>query len=400
MHISGPRGCAFPVADVDRKTFPNLDLLSPVLGTMLFRDFPNRFLFGALGSYDRSDALADTIRMIWSNRGYDPNYLNHFWALKTGSPRPVIRGGPAVINVATNLTNGSRYLFAPFVTQRDFGSGRFEQYLTDLNAWLDPIGMTPRKGDGLPNSADVKFFETAVTSAAFPWVSPSRFLQIPYQDDGVIALVDGGYYEGTGAETLADLYSELSQPAEMTYQLGPDSEVEKLMLEKGCERIAFFHEAYKAAAKASLTKDCVIRFSLNAIVIRTHVDGDRFARRSQNFFTDPVLTMLSTRGQRSRDALVTLLDRMCLDCGPMEKLEFVSDGQLFESTIEPADLSLPLGWTMPASSIALMESVVVPDDVSGFEGVTDPTDLNQILDNQRSQNFGEVRRLTHLLAKP
>jgi hypothetical protein len=395
-----PRDCALPPIDAARQTFPNLDLLSPVLGTMLFRDFPNRFVFGTLGSYDRSDALADAIRTIWSDRGYDPNYLNHFWALKAGSPHPGIRGGPAVINVATNVTSGSRYLFAPFVTQLDYGSGRFEQYLPDLNADLDPIGATTEVDAGLPGSADVKFFETAVTSAAFPWMSPSRFLKIPYWNDAAIALVDGGYFEGTGAETLADLYTEISQPTEMTFQIGPDAEVEKLMLERGCERIALLHEADKGVTEASLPADCVIRFSLNAVVVRTEVDDDRFARGSSSFFTDPLAAILSTRGQRSRDALMTLLDRMCPGCGPLAKLEFSGEGRLFQSTMVPGDLSLPLGWTMPASSIAVMDTVVVPDDVPDFQGVTDEADLAQILDNQRFQNFNEVKRLTQLLAKP
>jgi hypothetical protein len=126
----------------------------------------------------------------------------------------------------------------------------------------------------------------------------------------------------------------------------------------------------------------------------------RFVAARQNFFTDPVTTMLGTRGQRSRDAMMTLLDRMCANCGAMERLEYMSEGNLLESVMNPTDLSLPLGWTMPASSIELMQTVVVPNDPVDFKGVSNIEDLSQILDNQRNQNFASVEKLAKVLEKP
>ena len=397
-NTQSPQGCA-AAGGKTAKPFPNLDLLSPVIATMLFRDFPNRFVRGAFGSYDRSDALADTVRTIWSDRSYDPYYLNHFWRLDARKSMLSNRGGPAVINVATNVTNGSRYLFSPFVNQFNYGSGRFEEYLSDLNEGLEPVMGESIAAQGPRPAVDVKFFDTAMTSAAFPWMSPSRYLST-YLDGANVALVDGGYFEGTGAETVADLYSELAWSGTFTYQLSPDTPVEKLMIDRGCRQIVFQLDSSIHTPKPDVPSQCVVRFSLYSILIRTNSDVSRFVAARQNFFTDPVTTMLGTRGQRSRDAMMTLLDRMCANCGAMERLEYMSEGNLLESVMNPTDLSLPLGWTMPASSIALMQTVVVPNDPVDFKGVSNIEDLSQILDNQRNQNFASVEKLAKILEKP
>jgi hypothetical protein len=92
--------------------------------------------------------------------------------------------------------------------------------------------------EGPRPAVDVKFFDTAMTSAAFPLMSPSRYLST-YLEGASVALVDGGYFEGTGAETVADLYSELACSGTFTYQLSPDTPVEKLMIDRGCRQIVF-----------------------------------------------------------------------------------------------------------------------------------------------------------------
>ena len=50
---------------------------------------------------------------------------------------------------------------------------------------------------------------------------------------------------------------------------------------------------------------------------------------------------MSTIGQRSRDALNTLLDRVRVNCGPLGKQQSC-DGQLIESAMEPADIEIGL----------------------------------------------------------
>ena len=193
---------ADPDQDCDRNTvdtpfqpFENPDILSPVIGTMLFRDFPNRMSIGVFGEFDRSDALLDTIRSGRDVAPLDAGYTSHFWELRPDA-EPLVRGGPAVISVATDVSTGSRYLFAPFQMVFQYGLGRYGQFMSDMNAGLDPLGgSTEPSPDASRSSADVGFFDAAVTSAAFPWVSPSRILEVPYWRRSAGNLVDGGYYE-------------------------------------------------------------------------------------------------------------------------------------------------------------------------------------------------------------
>jgi hypothetical protein len=57
------------------------DHLSPVLAALLFQDFPNKVLRGALGPFDRARALALSLSSSNGSKGarVERPYWSHFW---------------------------------------------------------------------------------------------------------------------------------------------------------------------------------------------------------------------------------------------------------------------------------------------------------------------------------
>jgi hypothetical protein len=299
------------------------DHLSPVIAALLFRDFPNKISFGAFGPPDRADALAASLA---SSLGRDPAeanplYWDHYWATANKSE---IRLGetPAIVHVATNAVSGKRYIFAPFAFS--FVGDRIEEALNDLN-WEGPDEAGPR-------SSDIRLMDAAVASASFPWITPSRVLEGRLQER--IALVDGGYLEASGAETVRDIVAELQFPnpaydgASIVPMQPPRSSTPD-RLTAGCDlpRIEYVPRTVGTEEVPSYGDNedaCRILIELHVITIRAEVPYQRGVN-SQNFFVDPLTALLSARSRRGETARFGLLSQLCgrLYCPP--QVEDVAD---------------------------------------------------------------------------
>jgi len=345
---------------VDRAAADNL---SPVVATMLFHDLPNKLLFGLLGRRDRADALVESIVDSVGNPRANSNYWDHFWSLSKDG-RLQLGKGPAVIEVATNAVSGRRYVFAPF--RFSDPSERFETSLTDFN-WTD-VG-------GKRHLSDISLFDAAVASASFPWVTPSRL--IVGNDGDRLALVDGGYIDNSGTETVRDILAELQAPnpqflGATVFQgwhrpgsARPDART------KDCDLLEIENLSRTSVGeKPSYAADdrdehCHVLIDLRVIAIRAEPPNDRSAKR-QNFFFDPAIAMMSARARRGDTARYGLLSQMCGAPTCSSEQEWATQLGVYESVIDTEDLTLPLGWQIRRESLTRLYDAIVPRGPTEF----------------------------------
>jgi hypothetical protein len=173
------------------------DFLAPSLANMFFVDFTQRWLPGAWFD-DRSRALTRAWEHAARQQGVDA-FAQPFSALyETADGRPDT-GTPALFLNSTTVAEGRRFIQHPF---RPMATPQAQPWTAafDGAAWLDPR---------------VPLSEAVLNSARFTYVSPAGTLEAA-PPPGVTApvpdrlqLVDGGYFENSGATTLGEVKRHL-----------------------------------------------------------------------------------------------------------------------------------------------------------------------------------------------
>lgn len=379
------RGCEGESRSENDIDLLSTDHLSPVIAALLFQDFPNKLLFGLLGPRDRSSALIASLSSTFE--GDEGQYWDHYWDV-TADGAMRLGEGPAIVDVATNAVSGKRFVFAPF--SFSFPAGRFEEAVHDLN-WEGPDEAGPRV-------SDVGFIDAAVASASFPYVTPSVVLDGKLQER--VALVDGGYLDNSGAETLRDIVAELQSPniafdGATINGIAPPSSWSDMGQHSGCAIGNYLQylpiDPAGAFPGEIIDGDdpCRIDFSLHAITIRSAVPYRRSADQP-NFFLDPLTAVASTRWRRAETARLALLSQLCggWSCAP--QVEWLYDWRLYESVVMTDYLTLPLGWFMPPTTIERLEKYVAPLPTDEFDlNAAPPSGMAAIIDWQ-SNKFGTM----------
>lgn len=350
------------------------DNLAPVVGVMLFRDFLNKILFGILPGPNRSEALVYSLsgsRDLGSD--LNPFYYNHYWRELEGGERRLV-GGPAIVPVATNLVSGKPYIFAPFEIN-DLRNG-FEQSLCDLCdlSWIGPDEVGIRLFDS-------GFYDVAVASASFPYVTPS--LALPSVYGGRVGLVDGGYIDNSSTEVLLEIAKALhspnrffdgAAPGHISFPANADMELETRdcygpsMFGGGMSISAIPKPYENSGASVQETEigggdvdNCSASVEFITITIRSEPTRDRFIGQ-QSFFLDPVAALLNGRARRAELARLRLYDWQCAAGAicPRQVGAGIDVGFL-DSVIRPQDVDLPLGWKMPLAGLLSMSNIVSPE---------------------------------------
>ncbi|MGX9118888.1 hypothetical protein ACWTU6_19810 [Mesorhizobium sp. BHbsci] len=312
INLAEPMGCK-DHNEEDPKSIDRLsaDHLSPVLAALFFKDFPNKF-WPVFGDGDRSDALSESIlNSIHLPRDKsNPLYFEHYWS-KGAEDQLVLNDRPALVDVATNLMSGKRYVFAPFVFS--FPKQRFEEGLLDLN-WQgdDEAGI---------RSSDIHLMDAAIASASFPYVTPSRVLHGMFGQS--IALVDGGYIDNSGGETARDILAELQDPnvdfdGSTLLGLQPPRSYQPPTVASDCHHSPqYVPVADPRSPPDTRVETCGVKFSVYVISIRAEVPYERGVG-AQNFFLDPITSLLKARSRRGETARYALLSQLCgsYNCPP------------------------------------------------------------------------------------
>ena len=190
-----------------RKTL-GTDLLSPLVAATLFPDFGQRFIPYPFQSLDRARSLEMAFESATSE--YDPkdkirpfadSFLNH-WK-PAGST-------PALFMNATDAGSGRRVLISPFALRG--ANGQSEDEAT-IQFPFYPKENPKAKEIPVSRVLDIALSTAAGISARFPWMTPAATIDVSDGRFGSkhrkIRLVDGGYVDNSGVETVLDLLQSI-----------------------------------------------------------------------------------------------------------------------------------------------------------------------------------------------
>jgi len=305
------------------------DFLSPVVATGLFPDFLQRFLPFPIQRFDRARAFEAAVNDAWDQtmpgeeNPFKKGFLEHWPAPKEGVQSE--RAWPALILNTTAVEGGFRVPIQPFENGGLYGplSGDvdFQSYIKE------PIG----------NLFDVTLGTAVSLSARFPWIMPAGSVELqtikrimyrvtnPDRTDlwdewfGTRIyrrLVDGGYFENSGVESLLDIINNQREELDPLY-------------------------AARERAMVNATKDetpVTKRFSLYTIVINSFQEKvDVYAENHRQGISEllsPIRTMLNTRERRGYEAVYRGLQEQMLLEGRFPSF-FV---------LNQTDFRFPLGW--------------------------------------------------------
>ena len=191
-----------PLEKAVRKTLAR-DFLTPLAAAALFPDFTQRFLPFPVGPFDRARALEYTMeaggrsiieapgrRIAAGDNAFKSSVLK-LWNAEQSIPALLIN--------TTDAGSGRRFLIAPFkmvesTSQKKFGA------LVDYQFW-----------DG-KKARDLRLSTAAGISARFPWVTPAASVEDARLPNAKkVKLVDGGYVDNSGVETVLNLKETLDR---------------------------------------------------------------------------------------------------------------------------------------------------------------------------------------------
>lgn len=197
--------------DVDRLL--SSDYLSPLVAGTLFPDFAQRFIPLAIPALDRARALEKGFEFsmvkagIDSDVGFEDSYLAHW--------NPA-RSSPALLMNTTDAGSGRRVVMAPFLIQS--AAVDRESSLIQFPFWRgEQVAPAELRIPARVANTDMRMSTAAGLSARFPWLTPAATLPVVDNATGresKLRLVDGGYIDNSGVDTVLDLIDALKPVAD------------------------------------------------------------------------------------------------------------------------------------------------------------------------------------------
>jgi hypothetical protein len=290
------------------------DFLSPTVAKLLYPDLLARFIPWRIPFFDRATAVEEVWARRWKETTGTDRFRQAFTSLWT---EPGAHNVPLVLLNAAWVEGGNRFLIAPTP-----GGALFE----DARDGLSVIGE------------ELSLATSVHLSARFPYVSPAATVQQDGRTWGHV--VDGGYFENSGAATALDVLDLALRttdcgcftPAVVVIQYRDDPDGQ------GSRR-----------EEQSAVRDCPALTGAPAPLVWV---PDLLA---------PPVTLINTRDARARSSMDTLLDRTRIAHGtPICALLY----QL------PGELHLPLGWLLSNEAQAELDKKLSLIDLSAFSSAS------------------------------
>jgi hypothetical protein len=303
------------------------DHFSPILAHLLFPDLFQQVLPIAVGRFDRSLALEQSVESAWDEvvgskeNPFRAPFLEH-WSDAGAAPALVVN--------TFEIESGNRMLISPFYMSLSAAMGQEwtkSSWFYDQPVAEDGSLMSPRDDewweDRPPVKQDVKLSTALGLSARFPWLLPAGTFK---RGDARVRLVDGGYFENSGAETAYDIVSLLNA-IKMT-PLGKDN-------------------------------DPALR---NFRIYFLAITGQEIYRPATWFgFGDllsPIKGLLASRGARGGLAVFRAIDRITggsCSAGTIDCVDIPQSADMVE--LDQDDLQLPLGFFQSRASLGTIAAV-------------------------------------------
>jgi tetratricopeptide (TPR) repeat protein len=311
------------------------DFLAPIVAGGLFPDFFQRFVPRPIQAFDRAKNFESTITAAWKETM--PSSPNHFadpfldlWQADGASPALILNtthvdGGFRVPITAFEI--GTRWMM--FNDDKIAGVVEFHRLLAG-GANIDiPLVNYP----ALKQDIDLA---TAVSiSARFPWIMPAATVpadvvktiwlnaaETKSEDRGIknVRLVDGGYYDNSGMDTLNELL----------------------------QRLSIFETAQQPDA---VKKHPYVKFYVVSIAGFSGTAEQPWQGVSE--LLSPIRTMLSTREQKGSDAFFHnwISELACHQTNPN------SCPLTYEKwfLLDQSDFQFPLGWQLSRATRSLID---------------------------------------------
>ncbi|MDX2155568.1 MAG: hypothetical protein SFW09_03575 [Hyphomicrobiaceae bacterium] len=305
--LAGPT-TAGPSVESEVSALVHQDYLAPVVAAGLFTDFPQRFLPWPIGALDRSRAFEATLDRVWhrTHPACREKSCMPFSRLFLDTWTPGDRA-PALVLNTTNVDVGYRTTIAPFVIARDI-PGEYSA-LQNFHEALSGRGTGPDGGD-------ITLAAAIGLSSRFPWLMPAATIRLP---DGKpkLRLLDGGIFENSGVDTLADMLIDLAG-----LEIEPSQRKSE---EAKREPWVVFHPIV------------ISGYQLNSDSRDTGLRGEVLS---------PVSAMLSARVQRAGMSSYRLFRERGYHCGKAGQSENCTRGGLRFLVLNHEDFRLPLGWQL------------------------------------------------------
>jgi predicted acylesterase/phospholipase RssA len=287
------------------------DLLAPVVGGLLFPDLVQRFLFWPIERFSRARALEAALE-----RGF------HAASGSCALARPFqdVAQGPALLLNTTEVESGHRVVVSH--VRRD-APGR--PFLT-----LDEVA--PASTPALSTAA--------VLSARFPFVTPAATLDRVGGEGRRMRLVDGGYFENSGAATVLDLLHALA--------LHHDREIPR----------------FRPVVLVIEADPCIDRGSREKAEACMDDPVAAQARTGFGELLSPVRALLATRtarGEVAKDGLERLGE-------VLGHLDPAIRPPVLRLAIERRETAIPLGWMLSGAARAEIRAQLGQSGVCDEEG--------------------------------
>ena len=293
------------------------DILSPVVSYLLFPDLVQRFVPYPFSFADRARAIERALESAAANPAgaNSDRFTRRFvelWAEATAYRVP------ALLLNTTVVETGQRAIVSNLQIDYTFSDS------VDLLA-------------GDKRTQDMPLSTAAHLSARFAYVSPAGTIRTP-QDQVWGHIVDGGYFENSGAVTAMELMQRMRAVADEVEQ-----EREQ---HKQPRKIALMLILIRNDPAAPSVCDPALR-----------EPGPPKANSNLNDFLSPVRALLSTRVARGRLAERNALDlvrRFHYGTSDVQSPQ-CRDGCVFELSLGGGDIEPPLGWSLSARSRELID---------------------------------------------
>lgn len=270
------------------------DFLSPTIATMLYPDLLQRFLPVGFGSFDRARTLENAWEASWRNNiGNDilAEPFNNPWATDTKTRLP------SLFFNSTSVETGKRFIFSNLSVNN---------IVEQCSDFVDVYDAQKIVNQPVP-------FSTAIhASARFTYISPAGTIRDKDSKEIWGHIVDGGYFEDSGAATAAEILFAVMNVAK----------------DRGIE-----HKI----------RPIVIMISNNpseAPFANPWVDQKPDASKWMNEILSPLRTMLNTREARGRYSQMAI----------QKEVELPKNGEYIPVYLQKMNIPLPLGWMLSPSS--------------------------------------------------
>jgi hypothetical protein len=193
--------------------FVRADYLSPMIGAALFPDFIQRFNPVAVADLDRSRWFEYALEQTWQSRSvaalgarparnpFADDFFTH-WTPAAGHPA-------LVLNVVD--TAGRPMILSPFAPLPARGGDRIGVGVGQLHEYSV---RTFLEFSRLDRGKSIRLSTAVGLSTRFPFIfSPAT---IPLSR-GEVQFVDGGYYDNTGLNAAALIYTHLTEPTSKSF---------------------------------------------------------------------------------------------------------------------------------------------------------------------------------------